>query len=129
GVPRNDIEIKLAEIWSEVLGIDQPGVHDNFFELGGDSILSLQITAKANRAGLRITPKQIFDYPTIAQLASCAGLGREQDEGRHERAPGEQVPLTPIQHWFFERQLIDPHHFKQAVMFCAPTACSRVLLA
>src|SRR5262249_53350017 len=94
-----------------------------------DSILSLQITAKANRAGLRITPKQIFDYPTIAQLASCAGLGREHDEDEHQRAPGEQVPLTPIQHWFFERQLIDPHHFNQAVMLEVPPDCSRELLA
>ena len=48
------------------------GIHDNFFELGGDSIVSLQIIAKAGKAGLLIMPEHIFQYPTVAGLASVA---------------------------------------------------------
>ena len=64
--PRNPVEEKLAELWMQILGVNRIGINDNFFELGGDPILSMQIVAKANQAGLQITPKQLFDKPTIA---------------------------------------------------------------
>lgn len=70
--PRNSIEQILAEIWSEVLGLKQIGIHDNFFELGGDSILTIQVISKADRAGLSLTPKQLFTHQTIAKLAAVA---------------------------------------------------------
>jgi NAD(P)-dependent dehydrogenase (short-subunit alcohol dehydrogenase family) len=71
--PRSDAEQLLADIWGTMFGIDQVGIHDNFFELGGDSVLSIQITARANQAGLRFTPKQAFEHQTIAALAAIAG--------------------------------------------------------
>ena len=46
------------------------GVHDNFFELGGDSILSIQVVARARQAGFDLTPKQFFQHQTIAELAA-----------------------------------------------------------
>ncbi|HKR15160.1 MAG TPA: amino acid adenylation domain-containing protein [Pyrinomonadaceae bacterium] len=69
--PRTEAEKTLAAIWSEVLGVKQVGVHDNFFELGGDSILSIQMIARANRAGLPYLPKQLFQHQTIASLAAA----------------------------------------------------------
>jgi amino acid adenylation domain-containing protein len=63
--PRSDEEEELAGIWAELLGLDRVGVHDNFFELGGDSIQSIQVVARAGRAGLRVTPAQVFQYPTV----------------------------------------------------------------
>ncbi len=71
--PRNDVERLLADIWGKMLGINQVGIHDNFFELGGDSVIGIQITARANQAGLRFTPKQAFENQTIATLAAVAG--------------------------------------------------------
>ncbi|BAU65713.1 amino acid adenylation domain-containing protein [Stanieria sp. NIES-3757] len=68
--PRNPTEAILADIWTTVLEIERVSIHDNFFELGGDSILSIQIVAKINQAGLQATPKQIFEYPTVASLAA-----------------------------------------------------------
>ncbi|HEY0470831.1 MAG TPA: amino acid adenylation domain-containing protein, partial [Kribbella sp.] len=53
--PRNEVESVLAEIWTEVLGVDRVGVEDNFFELGGDSILSIQVVSRARDAGLRMS--------------------------------------------------------------------------
>ncbi|WP_166360185.1 non-ribosomal peptide synthase/polyketide synthase [Pseudomonas akapageensis] len=68
--PQGEQEILLAEIWQAVLKCDKVGRDDNFFELGGDSILSLQIIARARKRGLKLTPKQLFATPTIAALAA-----------------------------------------------------------
>lgn len=112
--PRTEVEETLAKIWAQVLRLERVGVHDNYFELGGDSILSIQIVARAQEAGLRLTPHQIFQYPTIAELAAVAGTGPavETEQG----VVTGVVPLTPIQQWFFEQQLVDPHYFNQAVL-------------
>ena len=69
------VEEKLVGIWEEVLGVEKVGIHDNFFELGGDSIVSLQVIAKAGKAGLLLMPEHIFQYPTVAGLASAAIVG------------------------------------------------------
>jgi len=71
--PRTSVEELLAGIWTDVLRLEKVGIHDNFFELGGDSILSIQVVARANQAGLRLTPKQLFGHQTIAELATVAG--------------------------------------------------------
>ncbi|MFD1692303.1 phosphopantetheine-binding protein [Azotobacter chroococcum] len=54
--PQGEVEQALAEIWAQVLRVERVGRHDNFFELGGDSILTLQIIARARKRGLRFTP-------------------------------------------------------------------------
>ncbi|MCP4663055.1 MAG: amino acid adenylation domain-containing protein, partial [bacterium] len=112
--PRTPVEETLARIWSQVLSVDQVGADDNFFDLGGDSILGIQVVAKAQEAGLRLTPKDLFQSQTIAELAAVAGTAppAEADQGA---ATGE-VPLTPIQRWLLERNLPEVHHFNQAVL-------------
>lgn len=67
--PANEVEDQLARIWAEVLGRDAVGTRENFFELGGDSLLSIRIIARAHEAGYRITPKQFFEHPTVAEMA------------------------------------------------------------
>ena len=109
--PTNAIEKVLASIWCAVLHLQQVGVNDNFFELGGDSILSIQIIARANREGLRLTPRHVFQYQTIAGLAGVVDtVSVLPIERGVESGP---TPLTPIQHWFFERDLPDRHYFNQ----------------
>jgi amino acid adenylation domain-containing protein len=66
--PRNPVEVKLTEIWQEVLGRDRVGIEDNIFEIGGDSLLIFRIAARANEAGLPITIRQFFLHRTIADL-------------------------------------------------------------
>jgi len=112
--PSNELEKTLAGIWQEVLGIEQVGIHDNFFELGGDSLLSIQITARANKAGLRLTNQYLFEYPTIAQLAEV--VGKAQTVLAEQGLVQGEFPLTPIQQWFFEQDLPDPHYWNQAVL-------------
>jgi amino acid adenylation domain-containing protein/non-ribosomal peptide synthase protein (TIGR01720 family) len=114
-VPRTPAEEVLAEIWSGLLGVERIGVHDNFFRLGGDSILGIQVVARARKAGLILTPRQIFEHQTIAALAAVAetvGEDAEPDEGPVE---GE-VPLTPVQLRFFEEEPVDPHWFNQTLL-------------
>ncbi len=116
--PRTPAERLLVEVWSEVLGLDAEGfgIEDNFFELGGDSILSIQVVARAGRRGLRLTPRQLFDHPTVARLAACAASEvMSSNTGPDDDAEGE-APLTPIQRWFFEQELAEAHHFNQAVL-------------
>jgi amino acid adenylation domain-containing protein/non-ribosomal peptide synthase protein (TIGR01720 family) len=124
--PRTPAEEILAAIWAQVLGVAQVGIHDNFFACGGDSILSIQIVAKANAAGLRITPKQLFEYQTIAALAAVAGAAEaiQAEQGRITGA----LPLTPIQRWFFDQDLPDRHHWNQAVLLETRQALDFTLL-
>ncbi|MFQ4145490.1 amino acid adenylation domain-containing protein [Chlorogloeopsis sp. ULAP02] len=112
--PRTPVEITLAKIWTELLNLKQVSIHDNFFELGGDSIISIQAIAKANQAGLRLTPKQIFEHQTIAKLAVVADTS-SKIESEQGLVIGT-VPLTPIQHSFFAQNLIEQHHFNQSFL-------------
>lgn len=112
--PRTPDETTLAEIWKEVLRMPEVGVRDNFFELGGDSILSIQVIARANEAGLRLTPRQLFQNPTIEALALAAGSGRTV--AVDQRPVTGSVPLTPVQRQFFEEIRDDPDHWNQAVL-------------
>jgi acyl carrier protein len=68
--PRTEVEQSLANIWQQMLGIEDVSIHDNFFELGGDSVQAIQISVKINEAGLRFTPQQLFQNQTIAELAA-----------------------------------------------------------
>ncbi|MCP3138032.1 non-ribosomal peptide synthase/polyketide synthase [Pyxidicoccus xibeiensis] len=113
--PRDSTEETLAAIWAEVLRVPQVGIHDDFFELGGDSILSLQIIARARAAGLHLTPRQLFQHPTIARLAAVVAAAPEPQAEQGAVEGG--VPLTPIQQSFLEEHATqEPHHFNQAVM-------------
>jgi amino acid adenylation domain-containing protein/non-ribosomal peptide synthase protein (TIGR01720 family) len=116
--PCTPTESILAGIWAEILGREQIGIHDNFFELGGDSILSIQIVARANQIGLVLTPQQLFQHQTIAELATVAGTTKTA-QAQQGLVTGS-VPLTPIQQWFVEQNLPDPHHFNQSVLLSTP---------
>jgi predicted amino acid dehydrogenase/acyl carrier protein len=68
--PRTQEEKLLADIWADVLGIKQVGIHNNFFDLGGHSLQTVQLISKiALATNINISVKQLFLYPTIAQLA------------------------------------------------------------
>ena len=112
--PRTEAEALLAGIWAEVLGLSRVGIHDNYFALGGDSILSIQIVARAAEAGCRIAPRQLFQHQTVAELAAVAGTVEtvEAEQGTVEGA----APLSPIQRWFFASERPDRHWFNQSFL-------------
>lgn len=128
--PRTNNEEVLAKIWGEVLGLKRVGIHDNFFELGGDSIQGIQAISRANQASLHFTPRQFFQYQTIAELALVAGA---EPVIQTEQGPETGlVPLTPVQCWFFEQPPLDPNCFSQSLLVEArqtlnPTLIERTL--
>ncbi|MBT2296178.1 non-ribosomal peptide synthase/polyketide synthase [Pseudomonas fluorescens] len=67
--PINATERTLVDIWQAVLGLEQIGTMDNFFALGADSIISIQVVSRAREQGIDLSPKDIFQRPTIRQLA------------------------------------------------------------
>ncbi len=128
--PRTPIEEVLAGIWMEVLGMSQVSMTSDFFRLGGDSIRSIQVVARARRAGLALTPMLIFQHPTIEELATMAGRvvahpmnqeapidGRaltQLDQDTLNRLVGQNgqiediYPLAPLQEHMFFRCLTTP---------------------
>ena len=117
--PQNPIQQSLAKIWQEVLKIPQIGIYDNFFEIGGDSILSIQIIAKARKLGLQLRPNQLFEYQTIAELAPFVQQ-TDQLKKNHQVIIGA-LPLLPIQKWFFEEHKQAPHHWNQNLLIQTKT--------
>ncbi|WP_410590178.1 amino acid adenylation domain-containing protein [Amycolatopsis sp. lyj-23] len=111
--PRGPAEELLTRVWAEVLHVDHVGTQDNFFELGGDSILGIQVVARARQLGLRLSAKDVFLRQTPAELAA-AGVWAEP-AAREAPRPSGPVPLSPIQHWFFETVTERPGHFSQWV--------------
>ncbi|HYH82114.1 MAG TPA: amino acid adenylation domain-containing protein, partial [Longimicrobium sp.] len=114
GDPATPAEAALAAVWAEVLGVERVGTADNFFALGGDSILTFQVVARAARRGVEITPRQLFEHPTVAALARVAGTERAAAAEQGD-VVGE-APLTPIQHWFFAQEIAARDHWNQALL-------------
>ncbi|MGE8158582.1 amino acid adenylation domain-containing protein [Paraburkholderia sp. NPDC080076] len=122
--PQGATEEALAAVWMDVLKAERVGRDDNFFELGGDSILVLQVIARSRKRGVRFTPKQLFDAPTLAQLARVATM---VDVTVQQAAPGaskaqaapskleQSAALTPAQLRFFALEIPRRGHWNQSI--------------
>ncbi|EPB4449944.1 amino acid adenylation domain-containing protein [Pseudomonas aeruginosa] len=112
--PATELERTLAAIWADVLKLERVGMADNFFELGGDSIISLQLVSRARQAGIRFTPKDLFQYQTIQGLAGAVRFdtGQLVDQGPVLGS----MPLMPIQQRFFEEDVPERHHWNQSLL-------------
>ncbi|WP_413206105.1 amino acid adenylation domain-containing protein [Rhodospirillum sp. A1_3_36] len=112
--PTNPVEETLCRVWSELLSVKQVSIHDNFFELGGDSILSMQVAMRAARAGIGLTMRQLLKYQTVAEQAAAAETTLPSTQASPTQ-PVLDLPLTPMQSWFFSRDLLEPAHWNQSV--------------
>ena len=83
--PRTTTEELLCGVWAEVLRVERVGIEDNFFDLGGDSILTIQVIAKARAVGLELTVQQLFQHQTIYELAQELELSQEITVLRYRR--------------------------------------------
>ncbi|HEU4769164.1 MAG TPA: amino acid adenylation domain-containing protein, partial [Pyrinomonadaceae bacterium] len=123
--PATHIEQVLCDLWAEVLKVDRVGMHDDFFALGGDSILSIQVAARARLAGLQLSSSQIFRHPTPAELAVVASPVRTYAGA--DPITGE-INLTPIQRWYFEQEFSVPDRWNMSVMLKTRERLDAVLL-
>jgi hypothetical protein len=79
--PTNDLESQIAEVWREVLYLEQVGVHDNFFDLGGHSLLVVQAHRKlVGRCPMPISLTDLYRFPTIFDLAGNLSKGGDGGE-------------------------------------------------
>ncbi|MED1960753.1 condensation domain-containing protein, partial [Brevibacillus formosus] len=109
--PRNQVEELIANIWSQVLGVEKVGIHDNFFELGGHSLLATRVISRLREAfGIEQTVRSIFEHPTIAawsEQGAALHLGEKEAIGGSIQPVSRQrnLPLSFAQQrlWFFDQ--------------------------
>ncbi|AYF77614.1 amino acid adenylation domain-containing protein [Nocardia yunnanensis] len=117
--PATERERALAEVFAAVLGVESAAADDNFFLLGGDSIVAIQLVARAKAAGLGLRARDVFEHKTVAALAAVA---TEVTAPVIEELPGGgtgPVALTPIVHTMLAQGDTWPR-FAQAVLIALP---------
>ena len=123
-VPRNELEVKLCQLWSDLLCIEKIGITDDFFRLGGDSISCLQIVGRIRKdLGVSVSVKDIFLLTTIERLYDNVLKNSAQQKVVNMSEQGTlsgEVPLLPIQKWFFAKDPIPPNHWNQAFLIETP---------
>jgi amino acid adenylation domain-containing protein/non-ribosomal peptide synthase protein (TIGR01720 family) len=128
--PRNEMEQHIAEVWMELLRVENVGIHDNFFELGGDSIITIQVVSRCRRLGYQLQVGDLFSHQTIAALS---GVLLERTAAP-EVVSDEQGLLTgscgllPVQQWYFESKPADASHFNQSVLLSISKQADEELL-
>jgi len=117
--PVGPMETLLAGLWRDLLKVPVVGRTDNFFALGGDSILALQVAARAANAGVQVPAQAVFSHQTLADLALVATASRTDTAGAATAAEGP-VGLTPAQHWFFAQGFANAAHWNQSTLLVTP---------
>ncbi len=112
--PPNTEEAVLIEVYSQILGSHRISAESNFYAVGGDSINAIHLTALMHQRGYRFSPYLVDKYPTINELAKH--IKKSDERAVSEILPNRPFNLSPVQQWFFERLLANPHHYNQAIM-------------
>ncbi|MBT8407960.1 MAG: polyketide synthase, partial [Deltaproteobacteria bacterium] len=89
--PRNEQEQEIAEIWQNLLGIEQVGIHDNFFELGGHSLLATQVISR-----LRATFKVELQLHQFFEIQTIAGLSESIEKAKNSGSKLQAPAIKPI---------------------------------
>ena len=118
--PRTPREAVLCALFAEVLGVERVGIDDSFFALGGDSIVSIQLVSRARKAGLKLSPRDVFEQKTVAGLAAVAEELIEPATAATAAEGGSgRIRATPIMHYLAERD--DPiGRFHQSMLLETP---------
>ncbi|MBD7911567.1 non-ribosomal peptide synthetase [Clostridium cibarium] len=111
--PSNDVEKKMALVWSEVLGAEKIGIKDNFYDFGGDSIKSIQIVSRLKNLGLKVDIKDILDHQTIEKISKYAKT--EEIQISQDEVVGISM-LTPVMKKFLQEDKEVMKHFNQSTL-------------
>ncbi|MEV7618363.1 amino acid adenylation domain-containing protein [Streptomyces sp. NPDC089799] len=102
--PSNEVEETLAAVFAEVLGTDRVGVDDDFFAIGGDSIRSIQVVSRSRARGVEVSPREVFQHRTVAELALIAAARTVAAVVLEELEGGGTgfMPLLPVARYLME---------------------------
>ncbi|HYC62720.1 MAG TPA: amino acid adenylation domain-containing protein [Thermoanaerobaculia bacterium] len=117
--PRTREQQLLGDLFAAVLTLDKVGVEDNFFTLGGDSIIAIQLVSRARKAGLELTPRDVFQHQTVEALSAVAKIAQARPTWSEEDAIGEVMP-TPLMRSFLERSGSAGDRFNQSLLLSTP---------
>ncbi|WP_316035641.1 non-ribosomal peptide synthetase [Saccharothrix longispora] len=127
GATRTSREELLCAVFADVLGLPDVRVDDSFFDLGGDSIGSIQLVSRARKAGLVLTPRDVFEHKTVAGLAAVAVEHAEARLVPDTTGSGPAV-LTPVVRWFLDSGgTLDGFNQSQLVAVPAELGLERLL--
>ncbi|MFD0886041.1 amino acid adenylation domain-containing protein, partial [Streptosporangium algeriense] len=129
--PADELEQTLCELYRRVLGLTGVGVEESFFELGGDSITAIQLVSEARRAGLRISPRDVFTAGNVAALARLARTVEERPAVTEEAGANlGEVPQTPVIAWLAAQQgPLDGYHQSMSLSIPDGTTDERLTAA
>lgn len=112
-VAHTPAERALHDVWCRLLGRKRIDVNESFFDLGGDSILSIRAIALLAEAGWKVSTRQMYEHQCISRLARVA---RAIGLGDAVVPVSGEMPLTPIQHWFFDTVNVARERWNQSVL-------------
>jgi len=119
--PVTESETKLLGIWKQVLKVDSIGVDHDLFAMGGDSMTAIRIVAAARQVGFSLTPKLIFNNPTVRELAGKAQVAAAA-KAIEQVATGAQ-DLLPVQRWFFNQDHANIDFWNHVLKVSVPQDC------
>jgi non-ribosomal peptide synthase protein (TIGR01720 family) len=127
--PRTPRETVLCGLFAEVLGVERVGIDDSFFALGGDSIVSIQLVSRARKAGLKLSPRDVFEHKTVAGLADVTEeLSQPATAVAVAESGAGRIRPTPIMCYLAERD--DPiRRFHQSMLLTTPGGLAQAQLS
>ncbi|MCB9252008.1 MAG: amino acid adenylation domain-containing protein [Flavobacteriales bacterium] len=115
--PETEFQLKVANIWCKLLGLEKVGINDNFFELGGDSIITIQLINRLSKEGIHIEPKDIFKFPTILGLEKNQANLKIRDKLNEQGILEGEFGLLPFQNRFLKNFSKEHNHYNQSLLF------------
>ncbi|MTJ47693.1 non-ribosomal peptide synthetase/type I polyketide synthase [Dolichospermum sp. UHCC 0259] len=114
--PRNELELQLATIWEQVLGVSSVSINDNFFELGGHSLLAIQVISRITQTlKVNLSLRQLFATPTIESLSTWIESNSNlATQFKIEKIPSvdrkNNIPLSYNQEGLWFLWLLEPNN-------------------
>ncbi len=127
--PSTEAEKLLAEVWGQILKVDQVGIHDNFFTLGGDSLLAIQVVSRVADRGWRCTPANLLRCQTIAELAAVLRPVTSTEMTSSSAGDAAAGPLLPAQQLWLDHHPEAPRHDNLRLLMKVPSGLDSARLA
>ncbi|MGB8194441.1 MAG: amino acid adenylation domain-containing protein [Chitinophagaceae bacterium] len=123
--PRTEAEIAVVSVYEEVLRKKQVGIKDDFFVLGGDSIKSIQVVSRLKQRGYSLSIQDVLLYPIVEDLSLHVKTAVRYID---QSTVTGTIPLSPVQHMFFERYPQNNHHYNQSLLLYSARPVSEIAL-